>query len=142
MTLPRIPESAIDLTAEQIAEIEASFEEQLVEDLGSIDFADQLPEHATPAQLDKAVPALLRYMLQAGADGGFKDGIDQITDEAGKPPAEANNWLMNEDGSVMSGRFIDRRPEGDRVFKFTMTRKGDEWERVFSPISGVSDAAS
>lgn len=128
MPLPLLPEQA---------SIEASFEEQLSQELGSIDFADALPGNATPEQMDKAAPALIRYLLSSGSDGGFKDGIDVIQDEDGNPPSQENNWLFDADEDAFKGQFIDRRPEGDRIFQFTIERDGDEWMRSFSVVSGI-----
>lgn len=130
MPLPLLPEQAA---------IEASFEEELTSELGSIDFAAELPENATPEQVDKAAPAFLKYMLQAGADGGFKDSISEITSEDGDPPSEANNWLFDIDEEAFKGRFVDARPEGDRGFSFVIARNGDDWDRTISNVSGMDD---
>ena len=131
MPLPLLPEQA---------EIEANFDEQFVTELGQIDFAEALPDSTTPEQLDKAAPAMLRYLLQSG-DNGYKDGVDEISDDAGNPPSQANNWLWDSDLNGWKGKFTDRRAGGDRVFSFEITKNGDGWDRSFVPISGVSDDA-
>lgn len=128
----------LPLTPEQTA-IEASFEECLIEELGAIDFAEELPESATPEQLDKAAPALLKFMLTSGADGGFKDGIGAITDEDGNPPSQDNNWLYDPDEEEYRGQFVNEREGGDRVFSFVISKNGDDWERVIRPVSGFDD---
>ena len=123
--LPLLPEQA---------SIEASFEEQLSEELGSLDFAEALPETTTPEQRDKLFPAMLRFLLQSG-DRGYKDGVDKFNPE----PSEANNWLYDADEEAFVGQFIDMRPGADRVFEFRIERNGDEWVRSFQPIAGVED---
>lgn len=130
MPLPLLPEQAA---------IELSFEEELTEELGTIDFAAELPENATPGQMDKAAPAFLKYMLQAGADGGFKDGLSAVTDEDGNPPSQDNNWLFDNDAEEFRGQFVNKRETGDRVFSFVIARNGDEWDRTISPVSGFDN---
>jgi hypothetical protein len=127
MTLPLLPEQAA---------LEQEFEAQFAEELGAIDFAEELPDQASPEQMDKIAPALIRFLLQSG-EKGYKDGVDEITDDDGNPPSKENDWLRMEDG--WSGRFVDRRPGRDRVFQFVIERDGDGWVRSFSPISGVED---
>ncbi len=126
----------LPLTPEQ-AQIEASFEEQLIEELGSIDLAEKLPENATPERMDKAAPAFLKYMLTSGAEGGYKDGIDEILSEDDEPPSQENNWLFDVDEEAFKGKFIDNRPDGDRAFSFVISKDGDEWARTISNISGI-----
>lgn len=124
MPLPLLPEQA---------QLESAIESQLVRSLGAVDFADELPENPTPEQLDKMIVPMLRYILQTG-EKGYKDGIDLITDENGKPPSIDNDWLRNGDG--FEGRFIDRRPDGDRVFSFVLESSGDNWTKSFQSITG------
>ncbi|NJR38541.1 MAG: hypothetical protein HC781_06440 [Leptolyngbyaceae cyanobacterium CSU_1_4] len=112
--------------------VETDIALQLTEELESLNFAEELPESATPAQMDKLAPALLRYMLSSG-EKGYKDGVDEF-----KPaPSEENNWLYNLETEAYEGQFIDRRPEGDRTFAFTITRDGDDWTRSITAVSGV-----
>lgn len=127
MPLPLLPEQA---------ELEASFDEALTQELGALDFAAALPAKATPQQLNATSTAILKYLLQSG-DNGYKDGVDTITDAAGNPPGEANAWLYDAEDQAFSGRFVDRRDNGDRVFEFKITKDGDGWSRSFRPLSGV-----
>ncbi len=129
MSLPLLPEQV---------EIELSFEQELSESLGELDFAEALPESASPEQLNKIAPALIRYLLSSG-DRGYKDGIDSVTDEAGNPPSQDNNWLYDTDKNAYVGRFTDLQPGDDRVFAFRIERQGNEWVRSFQPIAGVED---
>jgi len=129
MTLPLLPEQA---------ELEQSFEAQFAEELGNLEFAESLPEKASPEQMDKIASALIRFLIQSG-DKGYKDGVDEIMGEDGKPPSQANNWLYDDEEESFSGQFIDRRPGADRTFKFTVEKDGEDWVRSFSPISGVAD---
>jgi hypothetical protein len=129
MTLPLLPEQAT---------LEQEFEAQFAEEMGAIDFAESLPENASPEQMDKIAPALIRFLLQSG-EKGYKDGVDEISDAEGNPPNQANNWLYDQEQDSFSGQFIDRRPGRDRVFQFVIEREGDGWVRSFSPISGVED---
>lgn len=124
MTLPLLPEQQ---------ELENSFITDLSESLGEVDFAESLPENATPEQLDRSAPALLRFLLQSG-EGGYKDSIDLITDDEGNPPSEANGWLWDDEEGAFIGRFTDARPGDDRIFMFRIERSGDSWLRSFQPI--------
>lgn len=126
--LPLLPEQA---------ELERSFEEDLATALGAIDFAEELPENATPEQLDKIAVPMLRFLIQSGAEGGYKDSVSAITDGNGEAPSEANNWLFDEDEEAYIGRFVDEREEGDRTFSFRIERSGDGWTRSIRAISGV-----
>lgn len=112
--------------------IEVDIALQLTEELESLDFAEDLPTDATPEQMTKVAPALLRYMLSSG-EKGYKDGIDGFDPE----PSQDNNWLYDAEAEEYRGQFIDRRPTGDRVFAFTITRDGDEWTRSITAVSGV-----
>ncbi|QZZ21130.1 hypothetical protein J5X98_01070 [Leptothermofonsia sichuanensis E412] len=67
-----------------------------------------MPESATPEQLNKVAPAMLRFLLSSG-EKGYKDGISSITDDAGNPPNQDNNWLFNPDEDAYIGRFADQR---------------------------------
>lgn len=129
MNLPLLPEQA---------DLERSFQIQFTEELGDVEFAESLPENASPEQMNKIAPALIRFLLQSG-DKGYKDGVDEITDAAGNPPNEANQWLYNTEEDSFSGQFIDRRPGADRKFQFSIEKEGEGWVRSFSPISGVED---
>jgi hypothetical protein len=129
MSLPLLPEQAA---------LEQEFEAQFAEELGDVDFAESLPENASPEQMDKIAPALIRFLLQSG-EKGYKDGVDEISDAEGNPPSQANNWLYDQEQDLFSGQFTDRRPGRDRVFQFVIERDGDGWVRSFSPISGVED---
>lgn len=118
-----------------IEEQEQAIDSQLGIDLDGMDFAEGLPDSVSPEQMDRIAPALIRYILQSG-DGGYKDGVDEVVDAQGNPPNQANNWLRT-GGGQFEGRFIDRRPGTDRVFRFEISNDGGGWTRSFQPISGV-----
>ena len=123
-----------NFTLSQQLQADAAIALQFQEELELLDFAEALPESTTPEELDKAAPALLRYLLSSG-DRGYRDGIDAFD----PPPSEENNWLYDPDEETFEGRFIDRRPKIDRVFQFTIKRSGDDWVKSFRPISGDFD---
>ncbi len=125
MTLPLLPEQA---------ELEQSFEAQFAEELGNLEFAESLPEDATPEQMDKIAPALIRFLLQSG-DKGYKDSVSHLEPQ----PKQENNWLYDDETEAFKGNFVDVRPGNDRVFSFEISREGDEWVRSFQPVSGVAD---
>ena len=112
-------------------ETEAAIALQFQEELESLDFAQALPESASPDELDRIAPAMIRYLLQSG--NGYVDGVDDFVER----PTRANNWLYDEEEQAFKGQFIDQRPgNADRVFSFTIKKQGDDWNRVFKPVSG------
>ncbi|HEY9644315.1 MAG TPA: hypothetical protein V6C57_27725 [Coleofasciculaceae cyanobacterium] len=115
----------------QLEQIERSFELELVNAIG-LDYAAELPESATPEQMDKLAPAFLKFILQSG-DRGFKDGVDGFI----VPPSSKNNWLYNADEDAFVGQFYDQRPNVRRVFSFKIERTGDGWESNVQAVSGV-----
>jgi hypothetical protein len=125
MTLPLLPEQAA---------IEQEFVAQFAEEMGAIDFAESLPESATPEQMNRIAPALIRFLLQSG-DKGYKDSISHFEPQ----PSQKNNWLYDIETNAFEGKFVDVRPGTDRVFAFEIRKEGDEWIRSFQPISGVDD---
>lgn len=135
--LPSVP---VITDPDEIEQIELEIETEFSESLGAIDFADALPENLTPEQLDKVSISVIRYLLQSG-EGGYKDGVDEIQSESGDPPSADNAWLWDAEAGEFRGRFVDRRPSGDRLFSFVVGKSGDSWARNFSPIGdeGVSD---
>jgi hypothetical protein len=126
----------LPLTIEQVADRdERSFAEQLTATIGTLDFAEVLPETTTPEQKDKLAPALLRYMLQSG-DKGYKDGVGNITDAEGNPPNADNNWLF--DGNGWAGRFA-QADAPDRVFEFQIVQEDGGWVSTVLAVSGVDE---
>lgn len=55
----------------------------------------------------------------------YTDGVTRVTDRNGKPPSEANNYLMNEDGTEFSGLFFDA--VGKKKFPFRISESGGKW---------------
>lgn len=138
MPLPVVPVITDPAEIEQIElEIEAEFAEEM--SAISLDFAEALPESLSPEQMDKVSVATLRYLIQAG-EGGYKDNPDSIEDEDGNPPSADNNWLWDDEAQEFRGRFIDTRPQGDRVFSFTIAKVGNGWRRNFSPLKDAVEA--
>jgi hypothetical protein len=129
-----------DLTFDQ-EQIELSFQENLTSSLADVaDFAapKNLPDLSLE-QLDKAAIPLLRYLLQLGEKGGYKDPITSIVSEDDEPPSAENSYLFDFDKNEYRGKFIDRRPSGDRVFRFLLRETPQGWYREIQPISGVDD---
>lgn len=60
----------------------------------------------------------------------YTDGVSDVTDAEGHPPAPANNYLLSADGKTFSGIFYDRGADGNKTkeFPFTISANGDEWE--------------
>lgn len=108
-------------------EIEANF---LCELNIATDFAETLPESASAEDLDRVAVPIIRYLISSG-ERGYKDPIDEITDDAGNPPSADNNWLWDETLPGFKGRFIDRRDEGDMISSFEIVQNGETWDRNF-----------
>lgn len=85
--------------------------------------------------LDKNIQTWLSFIISSG-EGGHKQPIVAIMDNSGARPSQANNWLLNEDGTEFAGQF---RNSSQQTFEFTIQKAGESWERSFKPSSRVAD---
>lgn len=115
----------------EFEELDQEIELDFAEQAESLDFAD-LPEDLTPERRAQVMPKILKYLLESG-DRGYKDGIDEFQPQ----PTEENLYLWDAETASFKGNFIDRRPDGDRVFAFTISKTASGWSRTFRPVSGV-----
>ncbi|ATW62686.1 hypothetical protein SCBWM1_gp2 [Synechococcus phage S-CBWM1] len=70
-------------------------------------------------------------MLKGVISTVYRDGVARVVDSEGKPPSEANNFLMNPDGKSFSGVFITAKDaKGKRnKYNFVISEKSDgKWE--------------
>ena len=118
-------------TVDYIEQNERAIEAELVEAIG-LNFAAELPENATPAQMARTAPALIKYIIQEG-DKGYKGEITAFD----PVPSADNGYLWDEDEEAFVGEFVDRSRGGDRRFGFTISREGNGWSKNISVVSGV-----
>jgi len=52
----------------------------------------------------------------------YTSGLDRVSDSEGNPPSEENNYLLNEDGTMFSGKFYD----DDDIFSFKIMEETPE----------------
>jgi len=90
-----------------------------------------LPASATPAQLDKIMPALLRSLLASG-DKGYKDTIDALEPE----PSQANNWCFDQSTEQYQGTFLS----DTKRLAYTIKQEGGQWT-VTTGLEGGSEFA-
>ena len=58
----------------------------------------------------------------------YLDGVGKVVDNRGKPPSEANNFLLSDDGKEFSGVFFDKKTPKDKHFPFVIKDKGNgQW---------------
>ena len=59
----------------------------------------------------------------------YKDGVSDVTDRAGDPPSEGNNYLLSDDGKQFSGVFFGlSNKDGKQPFLFTITDNKGTWQ--------------
>ena len=60
----------------------------------------------------------------------YMDGVTEVTDAEGNPPNEANNYLMNPEGTAFSGIFYDSPPNKEaKKFPFLLKQGSDgSWQ--------------
>lgn len=77
------------------------------------------------------MPNWLRYILSTG-EKGYKGEITRFDPE----PAEDNGFLMNDDQTEFSGRFMDESDEDEpQTYTFRLYQQGDTWNREYAIMS-------
>lgn len=120
-----------DFDFEDIEYNERQIDLELVEAIG-LNFAAELPENATPEQMARTAPALIKYILQEG-DKGYKGEVSALD----PVPSSDNAYLWDEDEEAFVGQFVDRRFPTERRFSFTISRDGENWSKNIQVVSGV-----
>ena len=121
----------MNITFEEIEYNERQIELELIEVIG-LNFAAELPENATPEQMARTAPALIKYILQEG-DKGYKGEVTALDPQ----PSADNGYLWDEDQEAFVGQFVDRRAATERRFAFTISRDGNGWSKNIQVVSGV-----
>jgi hypothetical protein len=57
----------------------------------------------------------------------YTDGVADVTDESGDPPAEHNNFLLSDDGTEFSGIFYGKQGKERKSYPFTISEKNGKW---------------
>lgn len=85
--------------------------------------------------IKKHIKTWLSFILASG-DRGYKQPIVALMDNQGQPPSEANNFLLNKEGTKFAGQF---RNSNQQTFEFTISKDGDGWIREFKPSTKVNN---
>jgi hypothetical protein len=77
-------------------------------------------------------PKMTKF-LKAVIETVYLDGIDNVVSMTGEPPSEANNYLLNEDGTKFEGQFNDAK----KVFTFVISEdEPEQWSIMYQLKDG------
>ena len=110
------PEAVVSVSSKQLLyEIEPEFTEFDTEDFAEGDMGEKMEKF-----LRKVIGTV------------YRDGVGKVVDGKGKPPSEANNFLLSEDGKEFYGVFFDKQKPREKHFPFSIREKSNgQWSITY-----------